>query len=1098
MSTRADRLLRELVSRTFASETDLYPYMKEFFTHILGYPRDRVVLGVQAGTGTPDLSLLSKDGVYWSVGEVKNEPGRFRDPAYRRDRWQQQLSRYVSADTVYALLIDPRTVVVLRPDGTEVKVVALEGATASNITGSLAFLSYENSVSEKALTDFREGLSPARYVDVTTAEGRDRFHAALRLSARELIYYSARRLDSLHADYEAYEQAVKQVNEKVQGAPHDQGYQTALERIREDHRESIELIENVLPTFKDRIGRALPAKEEEARRFLDEAYTAEGASLVLARILFIRFFEDHEMVKRKISNGGVRAFREYMSHVQDDYRVLFSFASKDSEVVYRRFFEPSLFDFAHGGDGGLSSILLRVFYRLNAFDFTKVTGDVLGNLYERFLDPDKRKRIGEYYTPMPVAKYVLERLGFLDKPGQLLDPACGSGTFLIAALTVLVQDMRRRGVAPDVAVKQAIDLVHGLDINVFATFIAQMQLVWHLFPYLKEAKLKEIPELQVYGGDNSLVYDQPQTLTESVLLKPSSDSRAVRGGHYRYVVGNPPYIRNERLKDKGPWRDLYQEVDFRNSDISFFFVARSLLGGLLSQETAKARGITPVRRQSWLEDGGRMCFVLPMGLCDSDAASALRRELLTNCKIIEVTDLEEVAVHLFPSPQAAGRATTVPVLLFVEKAKAPEGHNVRVVRVSEKAFTPSEFISSELEASHVSQSLFLEDPVNPFGQILTKLREEDLPVLRKVMPQAHHTLGEFVLEPTPTYGIKIGGAGRLSRRPEAGLLPLAKGLNVSTFYVDPRIDRWVDLSQVESRSIWRRADLMRGVAYAVSDIALAPQAAAFTPSTLAFNNSAVVFVPTPEHEAFPWDVLINSSVTRFVDLLCLRTTLVPHQFYARSHHYPRVVASYPVPDGLLEDPSELVGLDRDLRQFAERIVRRSQAVVQAIASASKKALSLFNLDFGRWQGDVEEGAEIRLEQQNGGWVLRPYVEKQTTFMQLEGPYELLNVVKHIVEAGGGVITARELQGLEVPEDVKSISTLIDDARNPESPDIKQFKQLHSKADGIIAQTFGLTEEELYHIHRRLSTPPFDILQPRWPWTPVERRGIREYETDRFA
>lgn len=178
----------------------------------------------------------------------------------------------------------------------------------------------------------------------------------------------------------------------------------------------------------------------------------------------------------------------------------------------------------------------------------------------------------------------------------------------------MIQKLRQRGVALDVAINQAIELIHGLDINVFASFIAQMQLTWHLFPYIKEAGLKKIPEFKVYGGVNSLVYQPQQTLTAVLLMETVEAAVKIRDGRYKYVVGNPPYIRNERLKDRGLWRDFYHEVDFRNSDISFFFVARAIMGGYEPIKNGQ-----PMRMPPWLQDGSRMCFVLPMGLCDSAA-----------------------------------------------------------------------------------------------------------------------------------------------------------------------------------------------------------------------------------------------------------------------------------------------------------------------------------------------------------------------------------------------------------------------------------------------------------------------------------------------
>jgi type I restriction-modification system DNA methylase subunit len=1101
-NTVAKRALHELVHWTPHSEQDLYFYVKEFFVHVLGYPRDRVIICEPGKKGTPDISLVSadakpRDRIYWAVGEVKQKPGLFRDRATREERWNEQLSRYITADTVYSLLIDSLTLVVLHPSGREIQVVHLDKANVDDLRSEsgLEFLSYSSSIGEKSLKTFIEGHSPSKYIDVRQEGGREKFYSALRVSAQELIDFSVQRLKVLREDYKVFEHALREMEEK---APHDQVFDTALKRLDRKHQESIRFVRDILPAFRQQVGKAMPEGEEEARKFEIEVYATEGASLILARILFVRFFEDHDMVKRKISNGGVQAFREYYSYIKDDYRFLLTSAYRDLEVLCHRLFEPSIFDFASEGDGILSGILLRVFYRLNAFDFTFITGDVLGNLYERFLDIDRRKKVGEYYTPMAVAKYVLERIGFFDSPGPLLDPACGSGTFLIAALTGLVHELRKRKVALDVAIQQSIDIIHGLDINVFAAFIAQMQLTWHLFPYLKEAGLKKIPEFKVYGGVNSLIYQPQQTLTAALLMETMESAVKIRDGRYKYVVGNPPYIRNERLKDHGEWRDLYHEVDFRNSDVSFFFVARAVNGGC----TPAKNGRQPLRMPSWLQDNRRMCFVLPMGLCDSEAASALRKELCTN-KIIEITDLEEVAIHIFPSPQASGRATTAPVLLFIEKTERQENHVVSVVRVPEKTFTSFSFNLNELDVSSIPQSLLLANSINPYAQFLTKLRQADLPPLRKLM--SNQQLRVYAISPTPTFAIKVGNAGKVSKNPDVGTMPLAKGLNISTFYIDSKVESWVDVASVADKSIWRREDLTKQNAYAISNLALCAHCSIFEPSSLAFNNSAIVFVPKSEYSRFPWDLLMNSSLVRFAHLLCLRAGLVGvgtsignGRRASWCHVNPRTVAAFPVPTKLVENPGELINIADKLRVLASLIANRWQNVDKLIEQSAKKSLALFNLDFTYWQGETPENALLRIVQRNGSWILEPYIESQQTFQHIEGPMELLNVAKYLLEKKGGIIAARDLQELQIPEDHCQISVTIDNARNPASPEITQFVQLQEKADRIIAQAFELSEEEFNYIQRRLSTPPLDVLRPRFPWVVAEKRGIKAYDSDRFA
>jgi hypothetical protein len=155
--TKAQEALDELLGWSGNSEIDLYPYVSELFTNMLGYPKDHIRLIEEGSQGkTPDLSLVSADvsprsNTYWVVGEVKKERGVFRSPDYRKEQWETQLKNYVSADTDYALFIDPTTIVVLRPDGFEVEVVELDRHSVAELLSpmaenSLAPLRYENSV----------------------------------------------------------------------------------------------------------------------------------------------------------------------------------------------------------------------------------------------------------------------------------------------------------------------------------------------------------------------------------------------------------------------------------------------------------------------------------------------------------------------------------------------------------------------------------------------------------------------------------------------------------------------------------------------------------------------------------------------------------------------------------------------------------------------------------------------------------------------------------------------------------------------------------------------------------------------------------------
>jgi len=1097
--TRGQKALDDLLGWSGTSEIDLYPYVREVFTDLFGYPKDHIRLAERGSLGKiPDLSLSPADvkprqGIFWVVAEIKKERKAFRSADYRKKEWDDQLRKYVSADTVYALLIDPETLAILRPDGTEIKTVELDAHKADELISStadcsMAFLHYKDSVCENSLASFKEGLSPSRYLDVTNEDDRRKLYDSLRISARELIDFSLERLRQLQQEYAEYQVEMTSLKEKV-GTVKDEYAETSRKALEQRYEKARAFYEDILKVFEAHIGRQLPKREDEARVFVQNLYATEGSSLVLARILFVRFLEDHEMTMRKISNGGIKAFRDYHRYIKDDYQFLLTDAYKEAEHLYHRLFEQSVFDWSHRGDGQLSRLLLRIFYRLNAFDFAKISGDILGNLYERFLDIDKRKKLGEYYTPMYIAKYVLERIGFYENPARLLDPACGSGTFLIAATEGLIDRLVKKGVKLDLAIKQAVDLVHGLDINVFAAFIAQLQLIWHLLPYLRNANAKELPELRVYGGINSLVYRNQTTLFASTYGLPTEAGAKIRDSKYRYIVGNPPYIRNERLKDTGPWRANYDLVDFRNSDVAYYFVARAIEG---KKEAMPA----------WLEDGGQMCFVLPMGLCDSKAASAIRK-VLHQYNITEITDLEDIAIHIFPSPQASGRATVAPILLFVEKTDYKE-HSVDLIQVTEDVAEHHRIQDPYISTGQIEQRMFLQSEINPYGQILPKLRQSDIPILRTLMN--HPKLSEFAVAPTPTYGISVAQEGGLHGNAEGGLLPIGKGLNISTFRINPNVSSWVDLNKVRGQSIWGKE--LPEHAYAISTICLTPQCAMFNPAEIGLNASTIIFVPKPEYANFPWDALINSSVIRFLHLLVLRTALVgvgtPISGQDRRVSwctvYPRTISTLPVPRSLIDEATDLRRLRIELNRLANAIATRWDRALTTLARSNKKPLALHNLDFANWQSDVEDEVDFHMERDHDKWTLRVYVENQSTFQYVKGSYALLNVVKYLLdkrkEREG--LTLRDFQNLMVPEDPETISELIDAARDPNHVDIIEFKRLFKEADDMISAAYGLDATQWSYIQERLANPPFDVLVPRWPWKSVEMREIQEYSTDRFA
>lgn len=145
------------------------------------------------------------------------------------------------------------------------------------------------------------------------------------------------------------------------------------------------------------------------------------------------------------------------------------------------------------------SIIAKIILVIYKFDFKEVAGDPLGDLYQHYFDRDTRKALGEFYTPVEVVNYMLDSVGY-NNIGQkrLLDPACGSGTFIVEALKRYLKEANIRA-AQDGWAHILRELCNspkivGFDIHPFACLIARTRFMLELIPYFKKAVEEEAPK----------------------------------------------------------------------------------------------------------------------------------------------------------------------------------------------------------------------------------------------------------------------------------------------------------------------------------------------------------------------------------------------------------------------------------------------------------------------------------------------------------------------------------------------------------------------------------------------------------------------------
>jgi SAM-dependent methyltransferase len=121
-----------------------------------------------------------------------------------------------------------------------------------------------------------------------------------------------------------------------------------------------------------------------------------------------------------------------------------------------------------------AELVRRVARQAARFRLREMEADVLKALYESLVDPEQRHDLGEYYTPDWLAAKVAAAAVANPLTDRVLDPACGSGTFLFHALRRLVAAARAAGWNGARTLRACAGQVRGLDIHPVAVIIARV------------------------------------------------------------------------------------------------------------------------------------------------------------------------------------------------------------------------------------------------------------------------------------------------------------------------------------------------------------------------------------------------------------------------------------------------------------------------------------------------------------------------------------------------------------------------------------------------------------------------------------------------
>jgi hypothetical protein len=1071
--------------------------VRDFLAGLLDYPKDRVVTEDVGGGGYPDIKLLTPEKIAWIVGDLKKDDAELNTESGRRRLWNQK-RKYIEGLTRYVLFLTARYLWIVLPTG--VAVVGFEEPsnlseiTFEELKEKLKFISYEQATHSNQWATFVDGQLPYVYLKLDVSETLDRLRQDLQTSFTELGAAAEGAISSLIQQYEEFKHQEQEIQRNLVDTGDTQ--RRALVRLRFKFDFHRHLFEDLLPRFEDQYGRDVNAKGRQVEERIRESFVADSVAVLVARVLFLRLVEDLDLTKkRRLSNGGPQDWAAFVDQLMGDAKALVQLVAEDVGRLYHEPFERNLFDWIYETNGALDEALQRLILRFNAYDFSGLSEEILGDIYQTFLPPAKRKRLGEFYTPPSIVDWLLEQTVFQHGEGKLLDPSCGSGSFLVRYIHRCLEDAKTRGLDPEAVLQELQATVWGFDLNPFAAFISHFQLMWALVRFKPSTNPADIPKIHIYNLNSLLRESDLVPLLGAGFLAPGSLERDSH--QWKYIVGNPPYIRAERVKYNDEMKGLWQQVWGQNADTGLVFLYRALTESL--------------------ESGGWLGMVVSGGYANSEAAEKVwkllyprRQAALRKIVWLEFTD------------KSVWDVARVPLILVIERTSAQEHDEIEL-------YVPSKWTSDESPVK-ISYKNFFDakvsprvtdiDPSNPreglWGDyLLPLLHPEDVPILKKLYPNGNGgnivELKEAVARQLSrnnrpfwwTYGIQRGGAEVTPEPIGTNPIQVIAGRSLAmAWHGEPA--GWVDLEAVKDRSygklsLW--ADQVHSVFIAVAKFTQSLTAAIVTSETTenSFASLDTMIVALPKSGGSRAETVaayLNSKLARFYWAIRLRSGVI-QGFYATN--YPRTLEALPwirtldstIEQQLVEGYNELARLAAIAKNNPDEWLL-SEVETRIETSRYKLSDKILGLNFSNWSPEDVLVEELTLDGNciRAGLFSLKLVDADVT----ELVYKLLTLNAEEETT----ISRAVIQKLLVPQDYATLMQ----AYRQRSANFQQvesdFFAVLNRIDDTVYTMFGLTDDEKTHIENRLASFPLNKLQPRYPWQTVKPRPIKAYTSDRFS
>jgi len=360
----------------------------------------------------------------------------------------------------------------------------------------------------------------------------------------------------------------------------------------------------------------LKKKAQETDHMVYERIARIAAYVLANKILFYNVLRTEHKELQPIQTEGIKGSSDLNLILKKHFQ-------KVLEINYDTIYKIEIFDDLRVPDNSLEQ-MIKFLDDFDKYDFRGVNYEILGQVYEDLIPGAEKHEMGQYFTP-PSTVDLINSFCIQDPDNVILDLGCGAGTFLVRAYARLKYLKRKKKTH-----KELLEQLWGVDKASFPAHLAQINLVLpslsmtENFPYIENKDAFDIIPQETYFEvpyHRGIKHEYKKISPKGVKVKvPDMDA----------VVGNPPYIRQEKIEDKEHIRKVI-EKEWGN-----FRVTNQ--GGISIGSQADIYIYFFIHGARFLREGGRLGFVTSNSWLDVRYGAGLQKFFLDNFKIIAIIE----------------------------------------------------------------------------------------------------------------------------------------------------------------------------------------------------------------------------------------------------------------------------------------------------------------------------------------------------------------------------------------------------------------------------------------------------------------------------